>query len=98
MTKEMFQALHPDPDKQGTRVTKATYDVYKEALLKVIPGTPEGIEFMSLSKAVKPHVPSEVLETTSAGWWTTVLKLDLEARGLIERVNIKGRQRVRKTN
>ena len=96
--KEMFQALHPDPSKQGTRVTKATYDVYKDALLKVIPNTPEGIEFISLSKAIQPHVPSEVLETTSAGWWTTVLKLDLEARGVIERITVKGRQRIRKTS
>ena len=94
--KEMFEALHPDPNKQGTRVTKTIYDVYKEALLKTKPATPEGIEFMQLSKAVIPHVPSNVLEATSAGWWTTCVKLDLEARGLIERVNVKGRQRVRR--
>lgn len=94
---EMMEALHPDPNKQGTRVTKATYEVYRDALLKVIPDTPEGIEFMALSKAVQPHVPDSVLEKTSAGWWTTAVKLDLEARGLIERVNVKGRQRVRRT-
>ena len=94
---EMIEALHPDPSKQGTRVTKATYEVYRAALLKVIPDTPEGIEFMALSKAVQPHVPDDVLESTSAGWWTTTVKLDLEARGLIERVNVRGRQRVRRT-
>lgn len=95
MPKEMIEALHPDPNKQGTRVTKATYEVYKEALLKVIPSSQDGIEFMSLSKAITPHVPEEILENTSAGWWTTVLKLDLEARGMIERIEGKGRQRVR---
>ena len=95
---EMMEARHPDPDKKGTRVTKATYEVYRDALLEVIPNTPEGIEFMALSKAVQPHVPGDVLEATSAGWWTTTVKLDLEARGLIERVNVKGRQRVRRTS
>ena len=44
-----------------------------------------------------PHLPKDLIEKTSVGWWTTVLKLDLEARGLIERLPTKGRQRVRKT-
>lgn len=94
---EMLEALHPDPTKQGTRVTKATYDVYRDILLKVIPANEEGIPFMELSGAVEPHVPAEVLANSSVGWWTTTVKLDLEARGLIERVPGKGRQRVRKT-
>lgn len=93
---EMFEALHPDPTKHGTRVTKATYDVYRDILLQVIPDSEEGIQFMDLSKAVEPHVPAEVLANSSVGWWTTTVKLDLEARGLIERVPGKGRQRVRK--
>ena len=39
---EMIEALHPDPDKQGTRVTKSIYDAYRAALLSVIPATEEG--------------------------------------------------------
>jgi len=50
-----------------------------------------------LSKDVVPHLPKDLIEKTSVGWWTTVLKLDLEARGIIERLPTKGRQRVRKT-
>jgi len=93
---EMFQALHPDPTKQGTRVTKRYYDAYREALLKVIPTTEEGIFFADLPKAVDPLVPTDIAENTSTGWWTTTVKLDLEARGLIERVAGKGKQRVRR--
>lgn len=93
----MFQALHPDPDKQGPRVTRATYEAYRKALLEVIPDSEEGIEFSALSKAVQPHVDKAILETSSAGWWATTVKLDLEARKLIERVPEKGRQRVRRT-
>lgn len=95
---EMIEALHPDPTKNGTRVTKTTYEAYREALLKVIPRSEEGIPFMELSQAVQPHLTPELLEKTSPGWWTTTVKLDLEARGMIERVPGKGRQHVRKVD
>ncbi len=92
---EMFQALHPDPSKNGTRVTKATYEAYRAALLQVIPAAAEGIPFVELSEAVTPHLSQELLDNTSPGWWVTTVKLDLEARGLIERIPGAGKQRVR---
>ena len=92
----MMQALHPDPTKQGTRVTKATYEAYREALLEVIPADPEGIQFMELSKAVEPRVSADITANTSVGWWTTTVKLDLEARGMVERVPGEKPQRVRR--
>ncbi len=93
---EMFEARHPDPEKQGTRVTKATYEAYRDALLRVIPDSEEGIEFGALRKAVVPYLDADLLEKTSPGWWTTTVKLDLEAREIIERIDTKGRQRVRR--
>jgi hypothetical protein len=92
---EMFQALHPDPSKQGVRVTKATYEAYRTALLQVIPVDEEGVLFGALSAAVVPHLSPELVATTSPGWWVTTVKLDLEARGKIERVPGKGKQRLR---
>ena len=94
---EMFEALHPDPSKNGTRVTKATYEAYRKALLEVIPTAEDGIFFGELSKAVAPHLTQALLDNTSPGWWVTTVKLDLEARGIIERVPGKGKQRVRLT-
>lgn len=94
---EMFEALHPDPEKQGTRVTKATYEAYRDALLQIIPDTEQGIEYGALSKAVVPYLSPELVESTSQGWWVTSVKLDLEARGLIERIPTKGKQRIRRT-
>ncbi|MCO5187965.1 MAG: hypothetical protein M9918_07210 [Anaerolineae bacterium] len=96
MTQEMMEALHPDPNKKGTRVTKATYLVYKAALLTVIPDAEEGIYFSDLPKAVEPYLTEDVIRNTSTGWWVTTVKLDLEARGLIERVPGKGKQRLRR--
>lgn len=91
---QKFQTLHPDPSKQGVRVTRATYDVYKSALLQVIPATEEGIAFTALHAAVIPLLPPAILASTSPGWWVTTVKLDLEARGLIRRTQRRGHQYV----
>lgn len=93
---EMFQALHPDPTKQGTVVTKATYEAYRAALLAVIPPDEAGVAFGELSAAVVAHLPPELVAATSPGWWVTTVKLDLEARGVIERVPGGGKQRLRR--
>ena len=93
---EMMEALHPDPTKNGTRVTKSTYEAYREAMLNVVSQQDEeGIAFMDLKGAMEPHVSEDLLANSSISWWTTVVKLDLEARGVIERMPGKGRQRVR---
>lgn len=93
---EMVQALHPDPAKNGTRVTKSTYEAYCAALLATVPTAEEGIASTDLSQAVTPHLPPEVLSSTSLGWYVTTVKLDLEERGLIERVPGAGKQRLRR--
>lgn len=94
---EMVEALHPDPSKRSTRCNRRAYEAYRRALLAVIPDTEEGIAFGELRRAVQPHLSEEVSAETSAGWWTTTVKLDLEARGLIERVPGRRPQRLRRT-
>jgi hypothetical protein len=91
-------ALHPDPAKKGARVRRAHYEAYREGLLKIIPATSEGILFNDLPREIGPFVPFEVLRVTKCGWWVTCVKLDLEARGLIERVPGARPQRVRRKN
>ena len=93
---EMFEALHPDPDKKGARVTKATYDAYRSVLLDVIPADENGVFLSDLNRLIEPHLPSDIIENTSIMWWIMCVKLDLEARSIIERVPGKGKQRVRK--
>lgn len=95
--KEMYQALHPDPTKQGMRVTKAHFDAYHAALLQVIPATEEGVFYSDLAKLVEPLLSAETLANTKSMWWITTVKLDMEARNLIERVPGRGKQRVRLT-
>ena len=81
---ERVEALHPDPKKKGTRISKEMY----EAILDAVPGEEPGLRFMDLSREVdRQRAPERLFENASVGWYTTTLvKLDLEARGLIKRV------------
>lgn len=91
---EMFDALHPDPTKSGTRLNAARYRLVRDALLEVIPAEPPGVAFSELADLVRPLLAGTAFGDASVGWHVTTVKLDLEARGRVERLPGKGRQRV----
>ncbi len=93
--REMVEALHPQ-GKSPTRVNKADYDAYRKALLRVIPRKKDGVRFMHLAELVEEVLPDDVLARSKPLWWVTTVKLDLEARGLIERVPGVSPQHVRR--
>jgi hypothetical protein len=93
---EIVEALNPQPDKMATRVNKANYDAYRAALLQVIPRTRDGVLFGNLADLVSPKLPAAIAASTKPMWWVTTVKLDLEARGLIERVPKASPQRLRR--
>jgi len=96
MTVEMIETLHP-AGKQGTRVNKPTYDAFRKAILKAVPRTKAGVAFKDLPGLVEKRLPPEMREKqVKCGWWTTTVKLDLEARGLVERVEGKTPQHLRR--
>lgn len=96
---ETVEALHPDPTKTSTRVSRDRYEAVRDALLAVIPHTEEGVRFSALRELVAPHLPDgQVPRGGKVGWWVTTVKLDLEARGLIERVPKSSPQRLRKSS
>ncbi len=94
---EMVEARNPQVGKSSTRVNKASYQAYREALLKVIPHSNEGVLFGDLADLVSPLLPEQIASSTKPMWWVTTVKLDLEARGLIERVPKASPQRLRRT-
>jgi len=76
------------PGAGGTRIDKAKYDAVRKAILAVVPRRGKGALFKALPKAVAKRIPADLLPRKgSASWYTTVVKLDLEARGLIRRVD-----------
>lgn len=97
MSDDMFELRHPDPSKQAGRCHAGRYHAMKAALLEVIPANAEGIAFAELREAVRAKLPATLFEGASVGWFVTSVKLDLEARGQIERVAGSGPQYLRRS-
>ena len=72
-------------------IEKVKYELIREAILAVISAQGE-IAFSALPAAVSRRLPDF---EGSIGWYTTTVKLDLEARHLIERIPGKGPQILR---
>jgi hypothetical protein len=84
---ERILTLHPDPGKAGVRILRWNCDVVREAILNVVPFREPGLPFNDLARAVKNTLSEDTLaDLGSVGWYTTTVKLDLEAPGEIERM------------
>ena len=92
---ERIMTLHP-AGKSGVNIEKARYETMRRALLKVIPRRAEGVAFRDLPQLVRPHLDHEVFGDASTTWYVTTIKLDLEARGLVEQVPAKRPQHLRR--
>jgi hypothetical protein len=91
----MTQNVNPGVD--GLRISREKYDAVRAAILETVPCDAEGIRFKDLPKEVARRVPNGLFpKKGSASWYTTVVKLDLEARGLIERIPGSNPQRLRR--
>jgi len=80
---EKFQTLHPDPNKQGVRIEKDRYDLIRETILRIM------IEHQPLTfTELAQHAESALADhfSGSVSWYVVSVKLDLEARGIIERI------------
>jgi hypothetical protein len=81
------QTRHPEPGKVMPRIAKTKYDAVRRAILRAVPRSRRGIPFQELPRRVADLLPGQTRATLgSVGWYTTTIKLDLEARGEIERV------------
>ena len=80
---ERILTLHPDPQKGGVNIDKGMYEVIRAAILEVVGAAPE-VSFSDLRAAIRKLLGDSF--PGSVSWYVTTVKLDLEARGLIERV------------
>jgi len=88
---EKIKTLHPE-GKQGVNISRAKYDTIRTAVLNVVEEQGE-IRFKDLPTAVEAELEEPF--DGSLTWYVTTIKLDLEARGLIERVPGSSPQRLR---
>lgn len=82
MADEKILTLHPQ-GKQGVHIDKSKYDTMKQAIVDAIAAN-EGITFADLNTAVSAQLDGNF--DGSIGWYLTTVKLDLEARSIIERI------------
>lgn len=80
--KDVIRTLHPEK-KQGVNISREKYEVIRKSLLSVLRSQKE-MSFMKLSRAVEKEVDGKF--DGSVMWYVTTVKLDLEARGVIQRV------------
>ncbi len=92
---EKILTLHPDPEKQGVNIDKAKYDQIRSAILEILQSQDE-MTFLGLMDALSEKVSGNF--DGSIGWYYVTTKLDLEARGEIERVAGSKPQRIRLTS
>jgi hypothetical protein len=72
------------------RVEKAKYDAMRDALLAAVPKAQPGLTVAEIKARVLPSLPDDLFPGgAKAGWWLKGVQLDLEARGVIARENVK---------
>ncbi|WP_316568965.1 DUF6958 family protein [Neobacillus sp. YIM B06451] len=90
MTK--IQLLNPVPGKKGAAIEEQKYLTVKETILAILNdrGT---ITFKELMEEVGNRLKGSF--DGSPSWYCTAVKLDLEARGVIERISGESPQKLR---
>lgn len=80
-----------------TRIDADKYEVIRRAILAVVPRSAKGITFKELPVAVEAWLAEHYKDWAgSVSWYTTTVKLDLEARGMIARIVGERPQRVQR--
>ncbi len=92
MQEDKILTLHPEEGKQGVNISRAKYDMVRQAILNAVrsQGT---ITFKALTSLVDYNLRNRF--DGSIPWYVTTVKLDLEARGEIECITDTGKQKLR---
>ena len=90
---ERIMTLHPQ-GKTGVNITRKRYNMVRGAILSALRDHGE-MTFKELTEGVKRRLEGRFHGSTS--WYVTTVKLDLEARGAIERIPRMSPQRLRLT-
>jgi len=71
-------------------VDAGKYEAMKRAFLKALPKSAPGLTVAEIRGRVVEHLPEDLFPGgAKAGWWLKAVQLDLEARGVVARVESK---------
>ena len=92
MQEDKILTLHPEEGKQGVNISRAKYEMVRQAILEAIrsQGT---ISFKGLVSLAEYKLRNRF--EGSVSWYVTTVKLDMEARSEIERFDENGEQKLR---
>ena len=88
---DRVQLRNPDPSKKMPRIAKDIYAIAPEAVHAIVPKQAPGItlnDYLAQMAGRLPKAPGWD-SSLSANWLAMAIKLDLEARGKLKRVNTK---------
>lgn len=72
------------------RVDAGKYAAMKQAMLECLPSAVPGAKIADMQQAVRAHLPEDLFPGgAKAGWWFKCVQLDLEAKGVIAREQVK---------
>ena len=99
MADASVQLRHPDPGKRTARMASDNYAVARRTVLAIVPADEPGIALNDYLAAMTESLPAAEGwdRSLSAGWYAMAMKLDLEARGELRRINRKPPQRLIRT-
>jgi hypothetical protein len=89
---EKILTQHPDPKKRGVNIDRGKYDKIKTEIINILSERGE-VGFKDLMDEANRNL-HETFEG-SINWYFTTVKLDLEARGILERIPNSRPQRLR---
>ena len=93
--RDTIRTLHPEK-KQGVNISREKYETIRNAILCVLQAQQQKeMTFMKLSRAVEKEVNGNF--DGSVMWYVTTVKLDMEARGELKRVQNSRPQLVKLT-
>lgn len=73
-----------------SKVDKEKYSTIKNAMLKVLPKSSPGLNQKEMKEKIASMVPVKLFPNgEKVGWWAKTVQLDLEAKGIIKRLNKK---------
>jgi hypothetical protein len=82
MTEEQMLTKHPS-GKRGRNISKQKYETLRKAILAALRGRGKELSHDELMAAVEQRLQGRF--AGNIGWYAETVKLDLEARKLIER-------------
>ena len=92
----MIQVRNILRPKAKLQVRKDLYDAMRQGLMRVIPRHDDGVRLMQLAERLKGNLNSKQWAGSSIARYIHLVKLDLEARKLIERIPGSRPQRLRR--